>query len=66
MEYKAFDATGKEIHVGDKVLRAHLELGVIKWSEHTVTGICAKKIRVTSGRNEINATPGNCVIINEK
>ena len=63
MENKAFDATGKEIHVGDKVFRAHLQMGVIKWSEHTVTGICAKKIRVSNGRNEINATPGNCVII---
>lgn len=63
MKNRAFDTTGKEIHVGDKVLRAHLHMGVIKWSEHIVTGICAKKIRVSNGRSDINATPENCVII---
>ncbi len=63
MENKSFDAAGKEIHVGDKVLRAHLQMGAIKWSEHTVTGICAKMIRVSNGRNEINVTPGNCVVM---
>ena len=66
MKNTAIDATGKEIHVGDKVIRAQIVLGVIKWDFYTVASICPKKIRVSDGHKEINATPGNCVIIDKE
>ena len=66
MKNTAFDATGREIHIGDKVIRAQIALGVIKWNFCTVVDICPKKIRVDDGHKEINATPGNCVIIDNR